>query len=369
MGAITYELNKEYYFVIKKFSKEVIKNSIDNNFVKDFQSFVKRYKLEPLRSIEEYYIEYLLIGLLWEEYIENAIYFSNKIKSHYYILNSVRNKLKNKEKIDRVRGIFNYKLIRKKTKNIKEYDYKDYKNLLLWLKASGDFYEEICRLENWRRFFEKQSDNYINLLIGSAIKEISIFNKRSDKVLGSFVENIDKYLINIEMEHKNKEDIIYCSKGKRQYYFNMFAADILNNLYRDRFLKSEEKLIFVPSCMRSIKNKCCSISSDMGFKCVGCSKECNVNKLTQIGKDNKFVVRIIPHESSLFVKEDIRNKNIGIIGIACVTNLLSGGWKAIRLGFNPQCVILNYSGCSKHWCKNPLMTEINIEEFNKVMNL
>ena len=54
-----------------------------------------------------------------------------------------------------------------------------------------------------------------------------------------------------------------------------------------------------------------------------------------------------------------KNKNIGIIGIACIPNLISGGFKALRLGFIPQCVVLDYCGCSNHWLYKKHMTKIN----------
>lgn len=38
----------------------------------------------------------------------------------------------------------------------------------------------------------------------------------------------------------------------------------------------------------------------------------------------------------------------GIVGITCVSNLLAGGWKALRLGLPSQCVLLDHCGCRKH---------------------
>ena len=51
----------------------------------------------------------------------------------------------------------------------------------------------------------------------------------------------------------------------------------------------------------------------------------------------------------------------GMVGIACILNLMSGGWKAIRIGYIPQCVILDYCGCG-HWRENRKMTNININK-------
>lgn len=372
MEGITYYLyskDKEYYKIIKIFAKNFMKDNRNNVFVKDFQKFVNDNNIEELRNEEEYYIEYLLIGILFVEYLENANYFKNRIKFHYQILNNIRNKLENKEQIDKIRGKINYKLVNQKKVISNKYTFENCKNLLKWLKATGDFKEELFRLNNWIAFLKVKGNEYNNKLLKSTVNNAKEFYKEADFRLNYFVKNVDNYLINVIHEHKNKEDIIYCSKGKIQYYFNMFSAEVLNNLYKDKFTNSKKKIVFLPSCMGTVENKCASIISEMGSKCIGCSKNCNINKLNVMGSENNFSVRIISHESSLLIKHSKDNSNIGIVGIACMLNLLSGGWKALRLGFTPQCVILNCSGCKKHWCKIPIMTEINIYEFKKVMEI
>lgn len=53
------------------------------------------------------------------------------------------------------------------------------------------------------------------------------------------------------------------------------------------------------------------------------------------------------------------NKGMGIIGVACILNLLSGGWKAKKLGYLPQCVLLYYCGCNGHWDGEGIVTGLN----------
>lgn len=94
-----------------------------------------------------------------------------------------------------------------------------------------------------------------------------------------------------------------------------------------------------------------------------CNKRCSVRTITLIGESKGFDSRIIPHQTSLF---DIRGKNeIGVVGIACILNLLAGGWKAIRMEFIPQCVVLEYCGCAHHWCEKDVPAEINYSVFRE----
>ena len=93
---------------------------------------------------------------------------------------------------------------------------------------------------------------------------------------------------------------------------------------------------------------------------MGCSSSCNVNKLRKQGEIYGFEVSVIPHEEDLTSLKNRDNSSYGIVGIACVLNLVSGGFKALRLGFIPQCVILDEVGCRNHWLlDHGRMTGIN----------
>ena len=58
------------------------------------------------------------------------------------------------------------------------------------------------------------------------------------------------------------------------------------------------------------------------------------------------------------MKNKIKDGHIGIIGVACVLNLISGGLKAKN--FVPQCVFLDYCGCKDHWHDKGIITDINM---------
>ena len=52
------------------------------------------------------------------------------------------------------------------------------------------------------------------------------------------------------------------------------------------------------------------------------------------------------------------NKNTGYIEVACVLNLLEGGYAMKNLELPAQCVFLDYCGCINHW--HPLGTPTNL---------
>lgn len=378
MNYLTYSLkldNKDsdgYYKIVSQISKDfTVKGLVDTeDLVEDFMCFIENNEMEKIRTKEEYFIELVLIGLVIKEYINNARSFKVITRGIFFVLNKLRIKSvgENKNKIDKVRGKFMSKILIKKKYINKNISLEDIKLIIIWLQATGDFNEEVIRLNNWIKFLQNKNNEYIDRVIVKCKKTIEYLNELGKKELHIYTKNVESYLKTYSIEHESKEDYIYCGKSEIQYYFNMVSAEIMNDVYREKFINCKEKLVFLPACMRQSSTSCKGIIENKGYKCTKCSKNCNVSKLTALERDYKFNVYTIPHESLLFNEYSEESNQIGVIGIACVLNLISGGWKALRLGFNPQCIVLDYCGCSNHWMKKPVMTNINYNRLKELTN-
>lgn len=367
MYYLTYNLKadsekSDLYYSRVKYAKEEIVNSLFvtcREYIEDFSMFISRCNIEKLRSYEEYFIELLLIGVLKSEYQQYIDSVGRLDILKCSLLNKLRRYNLLKVKVDELRGKINSGILLKKEGKHCNNDL-NIKKLIKWLKCSGDFEEESVRLDNWRHYLEGKNEVFIKKF-SLVVCDITVkFKSICEKYLERFVGNVEKYLSEYRIEYKNREDIIYCGKGKIQYYFNMVCSEIMNDVYRKRFLDTEHKLVFLPACMRQQEKKCMGIKGEREYRCMGCSPLCNVNRIRKQGQVHGFEVTVIPHETDLSSLKNSHNSSYGIVGVACVLNLVSGGFKALRLGFIPQCVVLEQVGCSSHWfLKNGKMTEID----------
>ncbi|MGG7176350.1 DUF116 domain-containing protein [Clostridium paraputrificum] len=374
MNHITYDLtngeksSSRYYKEIENLSGKVIENLLikEKIYIDDFMKFIKVNKVEVLRSEEEYGIEIFLIGVMLKEYLSYGRGFMLISKKIFKTLNFLREKDRCKKNIDSIRGRLFTSILMKRKIIKKNIDLDDFKLVVIWMESTGDFKEEVLRIRNWISFLDARDNEYVNDLFSHGLEEADYLYNEGKYILGEYTSNVGKYLECYKEKHLNKEDIIYCGKNEIQYFFNMVAAEIMNKVYREEFLETTIKKVFTPSCMRQVEKECLSEKSAIGYICKNCTKNCNVNKLTEMGKKEGFQVYIIPHETMLFSYLSEENSKIGIVGIACVLNLVSGGWKALRLGFKPQCVVLDYCGCDNHWLNNRVMTSINIDRIKKI---
>jgi hypothetical protein len=104
--------------------------------------------------------------------------------------------------------------------------------------------------------------------------------------------------------------------------------------------------------------------------CQGCNSTCNIHLAAgTIGY--KGVKTYIIHHSSMF-SENLKilaaEKDTGIIGVACVLNLMAGGYELKKQNIPAQCIYLDFSGCRKHWRINSFHQPTTIQ-LNRLMEM
>ena len=369
MEKITYflcesnESSTEFYKKNLNFSKKVL-NKLEGNFsndINDYMNYINKNNMEQLRSKSEYLLEILMIGVFWKEHVNKAISLSKIPRNILIKLSTLREKESIKKIVDINRGLLEYLFLNRRSNDKIKISLENYKKLVNYLKACGDYKEEAKRLEVWISYFFSLNKNKVEKILTSYLEFAKYFEDISQEVLGIYTKNVNLFLKNIDKKYKYREDFLFCSRKEVEYHLNMVGAQIMNEAYRKEFLKTKEKRLLLPSCMRIKDEKNCkAIKTEEGYICNSCSKNCNVNKYDKLGKKYNFQVYIIPHESSIYVKNKIKDGHIGIIGVACVLNLISGGLKAKNLGFVPQCVFLDYCGCKDHWHDKGIITDINM---------
>ena len=369
MEKITYflcesnESSTEFYKKNLNFSKKVL-NKLEGNFsndINDYMNYINKNNMEQLRSKSEYLLEILMIGVFWKEHVKKAISLSKIPRNILIKLSTLREKESIKKIVDINRGLLEYLFLNRRSNDKVKISLENYKKLVNYLKACGDYKEEAKRLEVWISYFFSLNKNKVEKILTSYLEFAKYFEDISQEVLGIYTKNVNLFLKNIDKKYKYREDFLFCSRKEVEYHLNMVGAQIMNEAYRKEFLKTKEKRLLLPSCMRIKDEKNCkAIKTEEGYICNSCSKNCNVNKYDKLGKKYNFQVYIIPHESSISVKNKIKDGHIGIIGVACVLNLISGGLKAKNLGFVPQCVFLDYCGCKDHWHDKGIITDINM---------
>ncbi len=385
MEIITYSLksgksdSETYYRDVRNFSQQVIEKAGTsiNSIIKDYKNYIRTYNLEEIRESGEYILELLSFGILWRIYARKAL----AVKLAPFIIMARIAEWRKKHQrikpfIDFTRGIlltiFLFPRTGKNKAEIPTLEQIDH--VCKWFEATGEFREQALRFIRWRAYWGTKQPDELYKIFHQIETFTDWFNEASLNALGKYTMKVESFLENEKNRYRWREDRVSCTRSRLEYHLNMVGAELLNNAFREDFMKGEKKVVLVPGCMRGRPEyECEAVRVKEGLICSDCTAGCRVNQLRKSGKmqddGSSFDVYIIPHASDLSLWSPKPGKPVrSVVASACVTTLVEGGWELKRYNVPAQCVLLDYCGCRKHWHPDGFPTAFNMKELKRRIN-
>ncbi|MFH2039414.1 MAG: DUF116 domain-containing protein [Chloroflexota bacterium] len=368
----------EDYRTISAFSTEVLRHAIGQ--VSDLlAAFISRNdppaNISP-RKRDEVVFELLTLGVLWRVYASSAMRSrsgARRILSWLAVLRKRDPFLK--PGVDLLRGWLGGWLAFAKQMDQGEVvsTLKHLDILLEWLSASGEFTEEVNRLTKWRDHLASLPPGTATSALQKAIDLAGWFETTSLERLGEFTKDVENFLSATHPNYRWREDNLFTGRQRVEYHLNMFGTEILNRCLRADFLKTTARIVIVPPCMKAKSDDdCLATSTPYGACCANCTPGCRVNQLTRLGEKHGFQVFMIPDELKTFAAGDSNpsgKHSIGLVGVSCPLTNAAGGWEMMRLGVPAQGLLLDYCGCSYHWHKDGIPTDMNFQQLLRLLEI
>jgi hypothetical protein len=245
----------------------------------------------------------------------------------------------------------------------------DLDRLLTWLLASGEYDDEVARLEGWEEFLRADPRSALETL-EELVSFAIAFEAWSEYALGAFTGGVRRFLRDDLPRRRWREDTIQCARRQVEYHLGMVGAELLNRAWRDAFVRCERHVVVMPGCMRSRADaECAAARTALDLRCTGCTKGCAVLTATRVAERAGAEAVAVVHGSdfSRFLRSPaLRGGNVGIVGVACAPGLLGAGWRAWASGLPAQCVLLESSGC-EHWRDVARPTSLDLRELERVL--
>jgi hypothetical protein len=361
------DFSDEFYSDILHFTDKILSEARPELewYIANYMEYISENKIETLRTREEYILELIIVGVLWSNYMPHARktkFISKVLLQRLYEIRQLNPSIK--DSVDNVRGVLAYELLTNTDNNISiDFSLKAFKSLLEWLEATGEFREETIRLNSWYVYLKSYTTDDVSLLLQVAVNFAQRFSLLGMNELGKYLPNVEHFRTVRLKEYKYKEDYFFVARHSNEYILNMFGAEIMNRAMSEDFMDKPEKAVLLPTCMRNEPYDGCKAESDGKEQvCKSCFAKCNIGKAAAHLRKHNIKTYLIPHSSdfSKFLKKWESNNEIGLVGVACVLNLLTGGYEMKRLGITSQCVFLDYCGCKKHWDEEGIITDLNI---------
>ena len=142
---------------------------------------------------------------------------------------------------------------------------------------------------------------------------------------------------------------------------DLIEANIKNSLYKERFLKTNKRVLFLPHCCRKYMDSRCQATFDpetASYLCTHCSKDCQVNKATMLARKENYDVYVVPGSSC--IKKIFQKKTYeGVVGVACTEELSLATRLLGQFNIAAQNIPLIKNGCAA--------TQFNFETLRQII--
>jgi uncharacterized protein len=242
--------------------------------------------------------------------------------------------------------------------------------LIAWLHATGEFEQEALRLANWRSYFAQLRPVKFTHWMSVSVELFNQFAAEAAPRLGLYTRGVAPFLASDYTHRGLREDRLFCGRPPSEYHLNMVAAEVMNQGLRPAFERTAQKIVLVPACMRGAKaSQCLARVDGVDIACAACDPECAINHITRRMKAFGVKVYIVPHATgfSRWLTRWQREPNVGVAAVACMLNILPGGYEMRARGIASQCVPLDFPGCRKHWDRHGLSTAVNEDRLVQIV--
>ncbi len=181
-----------------------------------------------------------------------------------------------------------------------------------------------------------------------------------------YITDLENHLASLSFRKKFSNVL---ATSEHQYYLYMLEIELVNRIYKEDFIRSEKKIALLPHCLRDLSRKCMSELSGMDYVCKACSKNCYVNSASKILKDNKIepYIWMTATQRKLFKQETEGKKGLGVLGIACIPELIRGMRMCMKKNLPVVGIPLDANRCAR-WMGEFHPNTVNLEKLRELVS-
>ena len=139
--------------------------------------------------------------------------------------------------------------------------------------------------------------------------------------------------------------------SEEQYHLYMLEIELTNRIFLGQFRATERRFAFLPHCLRDLSATCLAAQRDLDYVCKGCTNECSVNQVSKalLRHGIKPYIWMTADLRALFRKMTRNSESLGVLGIACIPELVRGMRMCRKYGIPVVGIPLDANRCARWW--------------------
>jgi hypothetical protein len=190
---------------------------------------------------------------------------------------------------------------------------------------------------------------------------------RIDRELAEYTPGLQQHLKEVSFHKYISDKELFNSR--EQYYLYMVEFELVNRIHKKRFLDSNFRIALLPYCLKETQTDCKASPDEIDFICRGCLKTCYINKVSKVLRDHGVNPYIWSRGSlkPMFGKLARKHGSIGVLGIACVVELIRGMRFCMKAKLPVMGIPLNANRCSR-WMDGFFETSMDLWALENILN-
>lgn len=230
------------------------------------------------------------------------------------------------------------------------------------------FYERVHFITDQICHTEKLSDEQLLALIQQRRKGASL-SRIIELAHTSFQENITEIEAHLKSIPRYKiltDKVLFTTR--EQYYLYMIEFELVNRIHIEDFLKADYRIALLPYCLRETQENCRATVEQVDYQCKGCLRSCQINQVSKLLKEHDIEPYIWRRAKlkPLFRKLSSQHGRIGVLGIACIAELVSGMRRCMKAHLPVVGIPLNANRCPR-WMKSFYETSVDLNALEKLL--
>lgn len=248
--------------------------------------------------------------------------------------------------------------------------------------STNYFYEKIRMLtdqilsdegmtEKQMLAFLQQKSIYRRVLRGLAEDKksesvLARINKVVHDSLREYTSGVEEHIKSVPFYKTFTDNPLFTNR--EQYYLYMLEFDLVNRIHIEGFQKADYRIALLPYCLREIQTNCKAIPDHVDFQCKGCLQNCYIHHVSKLLKEHDIEPYIWRNAKlkTLFKNLVKTHGRVGVMGIACIVELVAGMRRCMKAQLPVVGIPLNANRCPR-WTDGFYETSVDLNALEKLV--
>jgi hypothetical protein len=191
--------------------------------------------------------------------------------------------------------------------------------------------------------------------------------QRMDGELAEYLPGLRQHLREVPFYKIISDRELYCSR--EQYYLYMVEFELVNRVHQKAFLEADFRIALLPYCLSESRTDCRASPDEIDNICRRCLKTCYINRVSKVLRDHQVSPYIWSRGSlkEMFGKLAGKHGSIGVLGIACLVELIRGMRYCMKVGLPVMGIPLNANRCNR-WMDVFQDTSVDLGALERILD-